>query len=352
MGAAMARCLLCAIGLWLSACASAAPVPQDAHAMPRDGTATTRPVPPADLDARLIQYYPLRGRVLSESGFARVSFTVAASGSVATASEALKANHPAYAAACRRMLEASTWTPARDASDRAVPYTGAFDCVFEQSGPGIGRATFDASVTPPVQPDYGKGWFERYGGGHIGGNSEAELQIEVRPDGTVGVLGMLGAGNPEVAAACQRMLESGPRWRPATDKTGKAVRYESSFVCRVNLEVPRKELALADVGAAGPLAVQDVAAALSAHLGVFTHCFESAFSMTKKVHGKHWLAFEIGPTGAVGRVEWVEQPLADEMLESCVFSALGALRFPAAAAPTLADVQLEAGGVARITFTL
>jgi hypothetical protein len=98
--------------------------------------------------------------------------------------------------------------------------------------------------------------------------------------------------------------------------------------------------------------VEDVAAAFGEHLAAFTHCFESAFSMGKKVHGKHWLAFEIGPTGAVGRVEWVEQPLADEMLESCVFSALRTLRFPAAAAPTLADVQLEAGGVARVVPSL
>lgn len=336
----------------LSACASAAPAPSDARALSQNGAATTRPVPPADLDARLIQYYPLRGHVLRESGFARVSFTVAPSGAVTTATDALKANHPAYAAACRRMLEASQWTPARDASDQPVPYTGTFDCVFEQSGPAIGRATYDASINPPVRPEYGEDWFQRYGGEHIGGNREAELQIEVRPDGGVSVLGMLGEGHPEVAAACRRMLEEGPRWQPATDKAGTPVRYEGSFLCRVNLEAPRKELALADVGAAGPLAVQDVAAALGAHLDAFTHCFESAFSMSKKVHGRHWLAFEIAPAGSVGRVEWVEQPLADEMLESCVFSALRALRFPAAAAPTRADVQLEAGGVARMTHTL
>lgn len=148
------------------------------------------------------------------------------------------------------------------------------------------------------------------------------------------------------------MLEEGPRWQPAIDEAGNPVRYEGPYVCRVSLESRHKQLQLVDVGAAGPLAVEAVATTLRDHLYAFSHCFESAFSMSKEVHGTHWLAFEILPAGAVGRIEWVERPLDDALLESCVFSALHALRFPAAEAGTLADMQLQAGGVVRMTSTL
>jgi hypothetical protein len=347
----MSKGLSCLIVLWLSACAGASPAPDAALAAVQNGAAAIRPVPPADLDVRLIQYYPLRGHVLRESGFARVSFTVAVNGTVTAASEALEANHPVYAAACRRMLEASAWTPARDASDRAVPYTGTFDCAFQHDGALSTRATLEVAATPPEMPDL-SGWYRRNGGEEISENTGAVLQIAVQPDGRVDVLGMQNGSNAHVAEVCSRALEEGPLWGPALDKQGRPVRYEMSFTCRVNLEAPDKRLELVDVGASGVLDVKAVATEVAEHLPAFTHCFESAFGMSKKVHGKHWLAFEVSAAGAVGRTEWVERPLADEMLETCVFSALQALRFPPAAAGTLVDVQLEAGGVARIRPSL
>jgi hypothetical protein len=95
-----------------------------------------------------------------------------------------------------------------------------------------------------------------------------------------------------------------------------------------------------------------IASSLTQHLTAFTHCFESAFGMSKRIHGKHWMAFEILPSGAVGKLEWVDRPLEDELLETCVFSALRALRFPEAQITTLADVQLELGGISKIQHQL
>lgn len=346
----MARAWTFACALLALGCAATGSAPGDARGVSQNGAApVTRPVPPSDLDARLIASYPLRGQVLQESGFARVRFTVAANGTVSTEAEALKATHPAYAQACRRMLEASTWTPARDAADNPVAYSATFDCAFEHSSAAASRTTQEAPASLPVRPDYGADWFERYGGEHVSSNREAELRIAVEPDGRVSVLGQLGPGDEEVARACRAMLEDGPRWQPALDRQGGALRYETTFVCRVNLEAQHKQLVLADVGAAGPLPVERVASLFAEHLPAFTHCFESAFGMGKKVHGKHWLAFEVAPSGAVGRLEWVERPLEDEILETCVFSAVRGLRFPASAGATIADVQLEAGGVATVT---
>jgi hypothetical protein len=54
----------------------------------------------------------------------------------------------------------------------------------------------------------------------------------------------------------------------------------------------------------------------------------------------------------VGKVEWVERPLEDELLESCVFSVARELRFEPAGASTLADVQLQVGGLGRVESTL
>ena len=310
-----------------------------------------RPVPPADLDQRLIEFYPLRGQVLRENGFARVRFAVDERGVVAT-SEVLKATHVAYARACRSMLEASTWTPARDAYGNATPYTGTFDCAFENADPVAWRTTLEADMTPPVRPDYGPDWFVRYGLGDVPVNTFAELRIEVDSEGQVSVNGMLPGGHERMAAVCSRMLEEGPRWQPATDKAGRPIRYEGTFSCRVNNDAQHKLITLADVGAAGPLPLEVIASTMTEHLTAFTHCFESAFSMSKPIHGKHWMAFEILPSGALGKLDWVDRPFEDELLETCVFSALRALRFPAAEAATLADVQLELGGISKLQHHL
>jgi hypothetical protein len=306
-------------------------------------------VPPDGLDQRLISFYPLRGHVLSENGFARVQFTVDERGAVTTPVEAIKTNHPVYARACRHMLEASTWAPARDAQGNAAPYTGTFDCAFEHPNPASWRTTLDASMNPPVQPDYGQDWLERYDYSTSAGTTGAELRIEVSPDGSVNVLGMLMGSDAGLAAVCSRLIEEGPRWQPATDKDGRPIRFEGTFSCRANLESQRKKIALADVGAAGPLALDVIASSVTEHVTAFTHCFESAFGMGKQVHGQHWLAFEILASGAIGRVEWVERPVEDELLETCVFSALRALRFPAAQAATGArrDQHARAHAVAK-----
>lgn len=342
----MTRVLLGVLGCLTGACASAAPLP-----VPQHGAPVERPVPPSDLDARLIQSYPLRGRVLGESGFARVAFTVQPSGAVTTQA-VLKASQPAYAAACQSMLQTTTWSPARDAAGSAVEYSSTFDCMFEHPTDAASRTTLAVATHPPTSPQYGDHWFERFGGSYVGHNTGAELRIEVHTDGRVSVRGMMPGSDPEVARACQRMLEEGPLWQPATDAKGNAVDYEGPFTCRVNLETQHKEMALADVAAAGPLPVEQIAATVTAHLTAFSHCFESAFGMSKKIHGLHWLAFEVLPSGALGRIEWVERPLDDELLEACVFSAVRELRFAPATLPTLADIRLEVGGRAKLQHSL
>lgn len=348
-GAEMSRAAICAVGLFAAACAGAAPAaPADARQVDQVDGAVVRPVPPADLDQRLIQFYPLRGYVLSENGFARMPFTVDARGAVTAPGEALKANHSAYERACRSMLEASTWTPARDARGNAVPYTGTFDCIFEHPNPASWRSTLDISMAPPVQPDYGEDWPARYGYTTHAGTTGAELRIEVSTEGQVSVLGMLKGGDAALAGACSRMIEEGPRWQPAIDKDGQPIRFEGVFSCRVNVDANRTRIRLADVGVAGSLPLDAIASLMTDHLTAFTHCFESAISMSKPVYGRHWLAFEIHADGAIGRVEWVERPVADELLEACVFSAVRGLRFPEAKRTSLADVQFELGGVETI----
>lgn len=345
----MSRTVFYVVGLFAAACGSTPPAaPADVRQVDQGAVTAVRPVPPADLDQRLIQFYPLRGYVLSENGFARMRFTVDARGAVKAPGKALKANDWVYERACRNMLEASTWTPARDVHGNAAPYTGTFDCIFEHPNPTSWRSTLDVSMTPPVQPDYGEGWPARYGYTTHAGTTGAELRIEVSTEGRVGVLGMLKGGDAALAGACSRMIEEGPLWQPAIDKDGRPIRFEGVFSCRVNVEANRTRIRLADVGVAGPLALDVIASLMTDHLTAFTHCFESAISMSKPVYGRHWLAFEILASGAIGRVEWVERPVADELLETCVFSAVRGLRFPEAKATSLADVQFELGGAETI----
>ena len=135
------------LGLWsvlLAGCASGTP----AHVASPAAELSQRAAPPADLDARLLQHYPLRGFVLSESGFARVAFNVAASGAVSVG-ETLKSSRPAYAAACRRMLEGTTWKPALDRDGKAMELSATFDCVFEYPSDAVPRSARSAVAKPP-----------------------------------------------------------------------------------------------------------------------------------------------------------------------------------------------------------
>ncbi len=313
--------------------------------------AAERPKPPADLDQRLLVHYPLRGLVLRESGFARVRFTVTPEGAISTG-ELLSKSHAAYARACRNFLEQSTWSPARDAAGNPVAFTGTFDCAFEYPGETAARDVLSEVVQPPVQPDYGSGWFARFTDDGVARDTGAELYIEVAVDGAVSVTGELPGSHPLVADACRVMLSQGPRWQPARNAAGAPVLFRGTFSCKVEIESRDLELSLENVGAAGALSVEQVAAALAEHLHAFTHCFESAASMSKPIRGQHWLAFEIDAEGRPGRAEWVDAPLEDELLDRCVFSALRELSFPAGQSSTLGDVQLDVGATMKLRFTL
>jgi hypothetical protein len=331
----------------LAGCARGAFAPASVPA----ANVTERPEPPADLDARLLEHYPLRGFVLKESGFARVRFEVSATGNVRV-SAIETASKTAYAHACWRMLEQSVWKPARDDKGQAVPFTAMFDCVFEHPQHAAPRTSRSGVVTPPVPPSYGTKWYEQFSDDDLARDSGAELAIYVQHDGAVRVLGATPGSHPAVIEACRRLLEEGPRWQPARDAANAPTACETTFTCKVELVSRQKELALGNVGAAGPLPVETIAGGLTQHLHAFSHCFESAASLNKAIHGSHWLVFQILPSGSVGKVEWVERPLEDELLESCVFSVARELRFEPAAASTLADIQLQVGGLARAENTL
>lgn len=344
------------LAVLLAGCASGAVAP--AGTPVSNAGVSERPAPPGDLDARLLEHYPLRGFVLKESGFARVRFEVSATGNVRV-SAIEKASKTAYAHACWRMLEQSVWQPARDERGEKVPYSGAFDCVFEHPQHAAPRASRAGVVTPPVAPDYGDKWYERFSDDDLARDSGAELVIYVEHDGAVRVLGATPGSHPSVVEACRKLLEEGPRWQPARDASNQPAACETTFRCKVELRSTgmkqistRKELALGNVGAAGPLPVETLASELTRHLHAFSHCFESAASVSKPIHGMHWLAFQVLPSGKVGKLEWVERPLEDELLERCVFSVAQELRFDAAPSSTLADVQLQVGGVNRLMHTL
>jgi len=314
------------LGLWgvlLAGCASGAPL----HvASPESAELSERAAPPADLDARLLQHYPLRGFVLSESGF-----------------------------------EESTWAPARDRDGKAIELSATFDCVFEHPSNAAPRSARSAVAKPPVQPDYGADWFAQITDDRVPRDASAELIIRVGSDGRVQVLGSSPGSHAVVADVCRQAIEAGPPWQPAEDTRGNPVLSEATFPCSVKamseessvkVVTTHKELALGNVGAAGALPVEQLAVELTSRLSAFTHCFESAASLSKPIHGTHWLAFQIQPDGSPGRTEWVERPLEDEVLETCVFSALAELRFAPSAGSTLVDFQLQVAGVSKLRHRL
>ncbi len=199
----------------------------------------------------------------------------------------LQASKPAYGEACRAMLEESTWTPARDVHGQALPFSGDFSCTFEHPADSAPRTTSAPErVKPPIAPDYGEHWYERFSDEIAARDASAVLEVEVFADGRVRVLGVAGGGQK----------------------------------------------------------------ALMGDLVALSHCFESAAGMDKWVHSTHWLAFVILESGQVERVEWVERPLVDEMLDACLFGALRELRFAPETERTIVDVQLELSGVQRLGF--
>ena len=319
--------------------------------------ADSKPQPPADLAARLLRYYPLRGFVLSEGGSARVQFTVSASGRVSTG-ETLHATREAYAEACRQMLRASTWTPALEAG-QPVEFSSVFDCRFEHeaerqergvlatsgTAPALRGGASSQAAVPPQQPDYGTLWYERYGEDYATHDASAQLRIALDAQGAVRVLGVEPGSDPAVAKACSEMLEQGPHWAPAKDATGRAIAYEGVFPCRLEVTSKRKELHVSEVGSLGPISPAQVSAALADQFAALVHCFEAAVGLAKPVQGLHWLAFEITPAGEVGRIEWIERAYTDEAIDGCVQRAAHGMRFTPAAERTIADAKLYIGGV-------
>ena len=309
----------------------------------QDPVVDARPRPPADLDARLVAYYPLRGLVLRENGVARVRFTVDVVG-VVTTGEVLFASGPAYASACRRMLAATTWTPA-ESDGIAVPFTSTFDCRFEHG------AAFDArSVAPPVvaslpdPPDYGSDWLDRDARAEIGQDAEAQLNIVVGIDGRVQVTSVVDGSNPKLAAACTRSLEHGPAWKPARNAADEPVPYREPFLCVLDMErsYQAARLSTRKIGASGALRPDQVASVVADQIADIVACLKHE-TQAVKAFGRHWLAFEIRAGGDVARVEWVERSRDDEPSSTCVLQAVQRWPFPPASNRTIADVELYVG---------
>ena len=155
------------------------------------------------------------------------------------------------------------------------------------------------------------------------------------------VLGSSPGSHAVVADVCRQAIVAGPPWQPAEDARGNPVLFETTFPCSVKamseessikVVTAYKELALGNVGAAGPLPVEQLAVALTSHLSTFTHCFESAAGLSKPIHGTHWLAFQILPDGKPGRTGVGGAAARDKCSKP---ASLGALR--AAFAPSALD---------------
>ena len=303
-----------------------------------------KPRPPGDLDARLVLHYPLRGLVLRENGMARVPFTVESSGKVTT-KPALFMTEPAYAVACRRMLEESMWTPARSGGT-AVAFTSNFDCRFEHGGALQARNVAPPVIAvPPVPPDYGPNWWERHGVTFVKRDIVAQLRITVGVDGRVHVESVIDGSDPELGAVCTTTLQEGPAWQPAKNPDGDPVPFHGKFRCVLDVvgRVADAILTTKAIGASGPLPPDRVGEVLEGRFEDVTACFKQGLHADNSAFGLHWLAFEVRPQGGVGRVEWVERPTIDETSSACVTRALQPLRFPAAAERSIVDVQLYLG---------
>jgi hypothetical protein len=325
-----------------SACAATAPQATPAHPAAAHTKVDERPVPPADLDARLIAFYPLRGLVLQESGLARVSFSVATSG-VVSINDVSYASAPEYGIACGHMLAGTIWKPARTAGN-PVPFSGSFDCRFEHGADPHARTLAPPpAVVPPVQPDYGENWWEPYSDELEWQDQSATLQITVAPDGRVRVDSAHAGSDAEVVKVCTKLLAEGPRWTPAKDEHGAAVEYHGDFSCVLDVKgaSPGALISMRNLGASGALAPQQVGVVVAAHWDELTRCFMLSIETHGRSVGKHWLAFEVQPSGTVGRVEWVERGTLNALAEPCLQSALQSYRFDPAPERTIVDIELD-----------
>jgi hypothetical protein len=327
----------------LAGCATVAPQGKPVKAV-AETAVDEKPRPPQDLDAQLALHYPLRGLVLRENGMARVPFTVDASGAVKT-EPALFATGPAYAAACRQMLEESHWTPARSAGS-AVAFTSNFDCRFEHGGATLTRNVAPPLIAvPPAPPDYGPNWWDRYGVTFVKNDITAQLRITVGSEGRVRVESAVDGSDPELAAVCTKLLQEGPAWRPAKDPDGNPVTYRGTFKCVLDVQGAFADATLVTkaIGASGPLPPEQAAGMIADRFQDVVACFKQGLQVTTRAFGLHWLAFEVLPQGEIGRVEWLERPTKDPISSACVTAAMRTLRFPAAPERSIVDVQLYLG---------
>ena len=134
-------------------------------------------------------------------------------------------------------------------------------------------------------------------------------------------------------------------WEPAKNAKGEPVLYRTDYDCGVKVKSPYKELQVREIGSIGPLIPEQIWKLLADDLPELSRCFESALRFDKRTQGRHEVAFEVLKTGRVGRVEWVEQLLADEAFQECVFGILRRWRFPAAEQGTIASIKIHVGGV-------
>jgi hypothetical protein len=139
---------------------------------------------------------------------------------------------------------------------------------------------------------------------------------------------------------CSALLEQGPPWAPAKDAFGTAVAFEEVFTCKINVRGSRTspKLHTKQIGATGPIAGEQVAHVVSEHLQELAHCFAMASRRASPL-GQHWLAFEIRPDGAVGRMEWVEGAVTDPTGDACLIDVLRGWHFPPTFERTIADID-------------
>jgi len=202
-----------------------------------------------------------------------------------------------------------------------------------------------AIAVPPVPPDYGPNWWERYSETFASQDASAQLKFTADRDGRVRVDSVVQGSDPALAKVCTALLEEGPPWTPAQDMNGNAVPYHGTYHCVLDVKGrrPGMRLSTTRLGASGPIQPEQVGAMLADSLELLGLCFKADAAADAVAFGKYWLAFEIRPQGDVARVEWIERAYRNGARDACFYDALHRLRFPPASERTIADVEFEIG---------
>jgi hypothetical protein len=208
----------------------------------------------------------------------------------------------------------------------------------------------------------------------------ATVRFTVQPSGQVTAGEVMNETGADYGAACQRMLESS-RWRPALS-AGRPVPYSAVFECTfvhdIESENARSCAATLHLGphqlparstsaelidfqsafqcasdattrtaqasARGPITAEQVTAKLADSQPRLNHCAVGNPRLGPPIQSRLWLAFEIGPDGAIDRIEWLAQPEGATLRHSCILEALRSLHFSPASERTIADIHLDVGG--------